>query len=350
VTQVVYGILCDALGHASADGKFWSTPSAAIRTVQNEEIRIDRDHSGVWCGRVTHLERHAGQLWCVGEVNDVSPVVHVRVASEVVELESDLFWSVSRFGDPEIGYVINSVSLTTTPARICPTPVTILEGDLYRGKKWAVDGYQAELLERAAETKIERRGNPIIVHGERPHSAHGMETSFERATRAIEVRSAAAVDVNVARREMDVVVCPAGVETMIHEPGRSFSEVMDFGAFAGCEDAPERIKVNMYHQRHRVIGRAVSLDPWAETGLEATLRLAKTEAADEALALAEDDCLDVSAGFAIPAGGEEWSSDRKRRRVRRAVLHHVALVDQGAYPGAVITGMRSDGLLAGIRP
>jgi phage head maturation protease len=46
----------------------------------------------------------------------------------------------------------------------------------------------------------------------------------------------------------------------------------------------------------------------------------------------------VSAGFAIAPGGDEWRG--KYRRVRRAVLDHVALVPQPAYQGAQVTAVR----------
>jgi phage head maturation protease len=66
--------------------------------------------------------------------------------------------------------------------------------------------------------------------------------------------------------------------------------------------------------------------------------------ADEALALIADDLLGVSAGFAIGAGGEDWHGNR--RRVRRALIDHVALVPEPAYEAAKITAVRGRELLA----
>ena len=62
---------------------------------------------------------------------------------------------------------------------------------------------------------------------------------------------------------------------MIHETGRSYTEVIAHGAFAGCEREPGKVRVNRDHVRERVIGKALSLDPWDEQGLTGTVRLSR---------------------------------------------------------------------------
>jgi phage head maturation protease len=105
--------------------------------------------------------------------------------------------------------------------------------------------------------------------------------------------------------------------------------------------------LNRDHQRERVVGKAIALNPWAEEGLTGTLKLAKTAAADEALTLIDDDILSVSAGFAIAPGGEQWQGDT--RRIKKALLDHVALIADAAYLDAKVTASRSDHILAGAR-
>jgi phage head maturation protease len=87
-----------------------------------------------------------------------------------------------------------------------------------------------------------------------------------------------------------------------------------------------------------VIGKALRLDPWSEAGLTGTVKLARIRAADEALALIDDGILGVSAGFGVPSGGEQRHG--AHRRVRRAVLDHVALVPEPAYEAARVTAVR----------
>jgi hypothetical protein len=67
------------------------------------------------------------------------------------------------------GLVLDSLSLTASPARICPRPVTFLEGSLdhrQAADRWRskLDRAEYELLRRAAVTRYERRkGEPITI-------------------------------------------------------------------------------------------------------------------------------------------------------------------------------------------
>jgi phage head maturation protease len=126
------------------------------------------------------------------------------------------------------------------------------------------------------------------------------------STQPIEIRSATAVEVHRALRELDLVIAPAEVPATIYERSRSYTEVFSHGAFAGCETNPGRVKVNRDHQHERVIGKALRLNPWDEQGLTGTVKLSRVRDADEALALIDDDVLSVSAGFAIASNGDEW--------------------------------------------
>lgn len=154
--KTVYGRLADPLGHASASGRAWASPAAAYLREQNPEIRVDVDHSYVWCGSILFLARHAGCLWAVGEVDDsVSESVRLRVGSQTVEVPTKLYWSASRIGSPDDGLLLTSVSLTPSPASVDPRPVAFLEGRLdhrQAARRWRsrLDRAEFALLERAA--------------------------------------------------------------------------------------------------------------------------------------------------------------------------------------------------------
>jgi hypothetical protein len=180
--QTVYGVLADPLGLASDSileqgpdrpelrHRAWATPAAEVRNVQ-DPIRIDRDHDHRWIGELIHLERSArGDLWAVGHLDEaVIQAVNVWVGEELVAVDSDLYWSASRWSTPDFcDVIIGSVSLTAFPARNHAQPVTILDGALsYRGaeRRWRLDRFDRELLERAADTHVGReRGAPLVVY------------------------------------------------------------------------------------------------------------------------------------------------------------------------------------------
>jgi hypothetical protein len=168
--RTVYGRLADPLGHAATGGRGWASPAAAYLLEQNPEIRVDVDHSHVWCGSILFLARHAGCLWAVGEVDDsVSESVRVRVGSQTVEVPTKLYWSASRIGSPDDGLLLTSVSLTPSPASVDPRPVTFLEGRLdhrQAANRWRsrLDRVEFALLERAAIARADRRrGDPIVI-------------------------------------------------------------------------------------------------------------------------------------------------------------------------------------------
>jgi HK97 family phage prohead protease len=339
VTQTVYGILADELGHARRPElrKAWATPAAEVRSVQAPRIPVDRDHDHRWCGELIHLERAGGNLWAVAEVDDsVTSEVHVRVGSELRSAEVPMYWSATRRGGDDYGIELLSVALTPTPARVAARPVTFREGRAHLAAGRTSDPFERALLKRAAEAQLTRHGRPIVVHGGDPfhrvHEEEPREAPFR--TSRLEIRSAAAVDVHPARRELDLLIAPAERPATIHERGRSYLEVFAHGAFEGCQRDPERIRVNLHHAREKTIGKAVALNPWDEVGLTGTVRLSKVRDADDALELAADGVLSVSAGFAVPDGGDEWH--RGGRIIRSATLDHIALTPAPAHSTAVL--------------
>jgi HK97 family phage prohead protease len=365
--RTVYGRVVDSLGHAGRPQleqgagrpelrySSWAHPASEFRSVQPPKIAVDWAHDRNQLGEVIHLERSSRGLWAVAHLRHwVQPVVAVKVGTEVRSVDTPLFWSAmcnSTLDGRDIELL--SIGLTPSPAQIVTEPVRFLDGDLnYRRELpsgWRVSGYERELLERAAVACADRRrGEPIIVHNLDPHwRTPAVETLSSRSR--VEVRSAVAVDVSRSRRELDLIVAPAESPTAIRDRSGTYVETFAHGCFAGCENNPGKVKVNRDHERTRTVGKMLKLNPWDEPGLTGTAKLSRTALADEALALIEDDVLAVSAGFAISPGGDEWKGS-SQRRVRRAVLDHVALVPSAAYEAATVTAMRSDRLLAGVRP
>jgi phage head maturation protease len=77
------------------------------------------------------------------------------------------------------------------------------------------------------------------------------------------------------------------------------------------------------------------------------------DAGGEALELAREQVLDVSAGFGVYEGGETWPSCSVRR-LTNVWLDHVALVSNPTYPDARVLTVRRgtpdlDKVLAGAR-
>jgi hypothetical protein len=199
MTQVVYGIAFDELGHASkevlAQGptglelrhKAWASPGFALRSVQPAPLRIDLDHDHRWCGEAVYIERRGnGDVWLVGHVDDsVRPEAHVRLGDELRSVETAVYWSATRIGDEHDGVELLSVAITPSPARVCAKPLTFLPGRLdYRGctRRWKLDSSHAELLERATAAHLERRrsGGPLVVHTDTDGPSHIDETFASR--------------------------------------------------------------------------------------------------------------------------------------------------------------------------
>lgn len=164
-------------------------------------------------------------------------------------------------------------------------------------------------------------------------------------------RAAAAVEVvGKDRREISVVAVPYDEPADIREATRRYIEIIDKGAFEGVQHritGRSRVTVNREHDPTRTIGKVTELNPRNTHGLTAVLKLTPDlPLAEETLALARDDVLSASVCFSTMVNGEHWNDDRTEKRVTRAYLHHIALVPEPAYQGAVVTAVRSAGHLA----
>jgi phage head maturation protease len=167
----------------------------------------------------------------------------------------------------------------------------------------------------------------------------------------IEYRSAVISDVSFPQREIEVIVVPYEVPSLIYERSRTYEEVISRGAFGAVQRrAGGKIKVNRDHDAGRPVGRVQVLYPNREEGLVAKLRISNTRDGNETLELAADGVLDASGGFGllvdkntgrVKPGAEVWET-RNRRRLNHLWLDHVAMVSNPAHPGSQVISVRHD--------
>jgi HK97 family phage prohead protease len=154
-------------------------------------------------------------------------------------------------------------------------------------------------------------------------------------------RTAAQLGVSFPERTIELVVMPYETEALVPYGARMVREIISRGAFDGIERRSNRIRVNRDHVAERTVGRAVALHPSRDEGLVGVIRIARTELGDETLALADEECLDASAGFLPFPGGEVWE-ERARVRIRKAWLGHIALTPDPAYESAQVLAVRKE--------
>jgi phage head maturation protease len=153
-------------------------------------------------------------------------------------------------------------------------------------------------------------------------------------------RHAETIGVSFPKRTIELIVSPYETEALVPYKGRMVTEIFARGAYDGIERRANRIRVNRDHVAARTVGRALAFHPSREEGLVAELRIAQTELGDETLTLADEDCLDASAGYLPMPGGEKWET-RNRCRITKAWLGHIALVPEPAYEAARVLAVRN---------
>jgi HK97 family phage prohead protease len=152
-------------------------------------------------------------------------------------------------------------------------------------------------------------------------------------------RSSTVGDVHFPKRLIELVVMPYDEEALVEIDGRMVKESIAPGAFQGLERRANRIRVNRDHKLERTVGRALAFHPSRTEGLVAELQIAKTPLGDETLALADEDCLDASAGYKPMPGGETWLT-RSNVRMTRCWLGHIAMTPDPAYESARVLSVR----------
>lgn len=137
---------------------------------------------------------------------------------------------------------------------------------------------------------------------------------------------------------------PFDIETTIAEAGRTYTEVFRRGAFARTitERGAEKVKLLALHNLESLpLGRCSLLREDAD-GLHMEAHVSATRSGDEVLELVRDGALDgLSIGFRTIATGDRWNNERTRVERTEVGLAEISVVAWGAYPGAVIAGVRT---------
>ena len=156
----------------------------------------------------------------------------------------------------------------------------------------------------------------------------------------VEYRSATGLEVRHAERVIDLIAAPYNepAEVFLRRQQRWVTESFMPGAFNGVSG---EVLVNRAHDVERPIGRAYRFHPNDQRGLRAEIRVAKTGEGDDILELAAERLLSASVGFGVLPGGEQWSTDRRTRKVTKAQVVHIALTGDPAYTGAQVLAVRS---------
>jgi HK97 family phage prohead protease len=150
-------------------------------------------------------------------------------------------------------------------------------------------------------------------------------------------------DVNKRQRLVDLIVVPWEQEAEVPWRGEMWREVFQRGAFDGIQDHAGRISVNREHVKGDTVGKAVSMDPFSVEGLISRCKIVTTPRGDDTLELAADDMLSPSAGFFHKSPSDYIVNRRTQmRRVLRAFLDHIAMVETPAYKGARVLAVREE--------
>jgi HK97 family phage prohead protease len=157
------------------------------------------------------------------------------------------------------------------------------------------------------------------------------------------LRNSTLTDVDTKLRLVDLIAVPYDEETEVLWRGEPWNEVFDRGSFRGIEDHAGRVRVNREHIRGDTVGKVVSFDSAGEAGLLARVKIAQTARGDETLALAEEDMISASVGYRVKTPSDVVLNGRTRvRRVMKAFLDHLAMVEAPAYTGAQVLAVREE--------
>lgn len=161
----------------------------------------------------------------------------------------------------------------------------------------------------------------------------------EKPRAPVETRDIDVANIDYQQRVITVIAAPYGESAPVLLRGDVWTEVFERGAFDTVVDRPNRVRVNRGHDKNRTVGKVVQFRS-AEAGLIADVRIAKTLLGDETLALASDDMLSASVGFAAMPSWMKIDHRNRTRRIHRAHLDHLSFVESPAYEGAEVLEVR----------
>ena len=157
----------------------------------------------------------------------------------------------------------------------------------------------------------------------------------------MEFRSSNVAGVNFAQRIIEVIAVPYEQEALVEYRSEWWKETHCRGAYDGIEKRPNRVRSNIDHDNHRLVGKVVVFHPSRIEGLVSEVRISQTPLGDETLALAADGVLAASVGFAARARDQVFDRRNMTRRIMKAFVDHVAFTATPVYAGADILSVRS---------
>ena len=154
-------------------------------------------------------------------------------------------------------------------------------------------------------------------------------------------RAATVSDVDVRKRIIDVLAVPWDTPAQVFWRGEVWDEVFHRGAFDGVEARAGRIRVNREHTKGATVGKIIELDPAAEAGLRASVKIVKNEDGDKVMALADEDMTSVSIGYrANKPSDVRVDRGARRRDVFGAFLDHLSFVEDPTWDTAQVLAVR----------
>jgi HK97 family phage prohead protease len=139
-----------------------------------------------------------------------------------------------------------------------------------------------------------------------------------------------------------LIAVPWNQEADVFWRGEEWKEVFVPGAFDGIESHAGRIRVNREHLMGDTVGKVIQFENAAD-GLRAQVKIAETTRGDDTLALADEDMISASVGYRVKKPSDVQLNRRnKMRRVVRAFIDHLAMVEAPAYAGARVLAVRAE--------
>lgn len=154
----------------------------------------------------------------------------------------------------------------------------------------------------------------------------------------VELRAAQVSSVDFPERIIEFIAVPYGEEIVVpYFDGKTIREVVEPGAFKGVEGR-NHVTINRDHDPRRVVGKVVEFRTDDPRGLITRAFISRTELGDETLSLAADGILKASVGMVVPRTGMRIRNGL--RRIKKAMLDHIALLPNPAYSSAEVLAVR----------
>jgi len=196
-------------------------------------------------------------------------------------------------------------------------------------------------LARAPQSPFGDKAMPKIKAAARKFGIKVADDDRSAPTGEILNRAAVVQDVDARQRLIDVLAVPWNEPGQVFWRGEVWTEIFHRGAFDGVQERAGRIRVNREHTKGATVGKIVALDPQAQDGLTAQVKIVKSPAGDEIMALADEDATSVSIGYRANKPSDIHLNKRTRTRdVFSAFLDHLSFVEDPTWDSAQVISVR----------